>query len=347
MRILLVSALPPPAGGIAVWTERYLAYCRDKSIDVGLVNIALNGTRKDKINNKTRPLDEISRTRRIINDMRKKLGEVNPSVVHMNTSCGSFGIFRDLICVRAANKRHIPVVLHFHCNVESMVRGKARTWALRQMTSMASQVLVLNRASQKYVTPFAQKAPIVVPNFINSDFIAESHEIRDTIEEIVFVGHVQETKGSRELLKAAERFPKVHFVLIGPVADGISSLPCPPNVSMIGQKSTDEVRQYLLNADLFLFPSYTEGFSLSLMEAMATGLPAIVTDVGANQDMIENQGGIVIPARDSDAIVAAIENLQAQEVRSKMSAWSINKVRKNYLVENIMVRLITLYQTFD
>lgn len=157
MRILLVSALPPPAGGIAIWTERYLTYCQENNIDVDLVNIALSGSRRDKINNKTRLMDEVSRTRHIMNAMNKRLDEGRPSVVHMNTSCGSFGIFRDLLCVRAANKRNVPVVLHFHCNVENMIQGRARTWALRQMTNIASQAIVLNETSQKYVAVLTKK----------------------------------------------------------------------------------------------------------------------------------------------------------------------------------------------
>lgn len=192
-----------------------------------------------------------------------------------------------------------------------------------------------------------KKNPIIVPNFVNSDFLMETHEIRDEIKEIVFVGHVQETKGSRELLKAAEQFPEIHFTLIGPVASEIAALPCPANVSMVGQKSTAEVKRFLMSADLFLFPSYTEGFSLSLTEAMSMGVPVIATDVGANQDMIENKGGVIIPARDSAAIVTAIKTLQTPDIRKKMSDWSINKVKNNYLTEKVMNRLVGLYESFE
>ena len=58
-----------------------------------------------------------------------------------------------------------------------------------------------------------------------------------------------------------------------------------------------KLQKYLDKADVFLFPSYTEGFSISLTEAMASGLPCIASDVGANQDMLENHGGILIKTK--------------------------------------------------
>lgn len=347
MKVLLVSALPPPAGGIATWTERYLEYCDGNDIHHGLVNIALSGDRGQKINDKTSIKDELIRTRRVLKDMRAKVKSTCATVVHMNTSCGPMGIFRDCLCVRVAYKKKIPVVLHFHCNVESRVRGRASIWALKKMTGMASKVLVLNSTSKQFVTPYSKEEPIIVPNFINDDFLVDEHKIRDEVNEVVFVGHVQVTKGSKEILEAATQLPNIHFTLIGPVADEIGSLPCPPNVSLVGAKTLEEVKKYLLDADLYLFPSYTEGFSLSLTEAMSTGLPAIATDVGANKDMLEEKGGTIIPVKDSKAIVNAIKSLSSISIRKEMSQWSIQKVRDNYLTETVMETIVDIYQGLE
>jgi len=347
MKILLVSALPPPEGGIAEWTTRYLRYCEEHQIDIGLVNIALSGARGAKFNDHTRVFDEISRTKRVLHDMHQQLNISKPSVVHMNTSCGPFGIFRDFLCVRIAYKRHTPVVLHFHCNIESWVHGKARIWALKKMTGMASKVLVLNSASKSFVEPYAKKPPVIVPNFISGDYCEKEHIIREIIREIVFVGHVQLTKGIREIYEAAVKLPDIHFTLVGPVADEIAILPCPKNISLVGSKNSSEVKQYLLMADLYLLPSYTEGFSLSLTEAMATGLPAIASDVGANRDMLEDKGGTIIPAKSFEAILQAINHLSAKETRQEMSKWNIQKVRDKYLTETVISKIIDIYKELE
>lgn len=346
MKLVLVSALPPPAGGLQTWTKRYMEYSiEDGSLNVSLVNTALHGSRRAKHNARTNLMDEAVRTRRILRDMQKRLDEGKPDLVHINTSCGRFGIFRDVLCVRMAKKRNIPVVLHFHCNIEDWVHGKARMWALKEMAGMADQALVLNEASQSFVSPFARKNPIIVPNFIDRDYLEAAHEIRDSIKKTVFVGHVQYSKGCREILEAAERFSDIQFFLIGPVADEMRSLPCPSNVSMQGPEEPDEVKRALLGADLFLFPSYSEGFSIALTEAMATGLPAIATDAGANRDMLEDRGGIIIPARDANAIAEAIRLLSEPRKRREMSAWSIKKVKENYTTDVVIARLTNLYRT--
>lgn len=344
MKILLVSALPPPAGGIATWTERYLRYCRKRHIDISLVNIAVNGDRAVKINNRTNYLDELSRTKRIIKDMRSMLRSAKPSVVHINTSCASLGIFRDLLCVKEAKRAKVPIILHFHCDVASRIHGAARMFALKKMAGMSDKLLVLNSSSKEFVFSHSKIDPIVMPNFVDADYFSEQHEIKDRIREVVFVGHVQNAKGCREILGAAEKLPSIHFTLIGPVADEISMLACPANVSMVGAKTPEEVKSHLQNSDLYLFPSYAEGFSLSLTEAMASGLPVVATEVGANRDMIEDRGGILIPVMDENAIVSAIEEISSADKRKEMSSWNTEKAKSFYLTETVMSSLLEIYQ---
>lgn len=347
MKILLVSALPPPAGGIATWTERYLEYCSTHNIMTSIVNIALRGNRLQRINDKINIKDELKRTVHVIMDMHKEVESSDATVVHMNTSCGSLGIFRDYLCVREAYKKKLPIVLHFHCNVDNRVHGRARMRALKRMTQMADQILVLNSTSENFVSQFSKTKPTIIPNFVNSDFLTDKHRIRENIQEVVFVGHVQITKGSKEILETAAQLPEIHFTMIGPIADEIAALHCPSNVSLVGPKDPDEVKQFLEEADIFLFPSYTEGFSLSLTEAMATGLPAIATEVGANRDMLEDKGGIIVPVKNTDAIVEAIAKLEDKELRKQLSDWEIDKVRNHYLTDIVMGQLTDIYKGLE
>lgn len=343
MRILLVSATPPPAGGIATWTERYLQYCHNKNLNVSLVNTAVSGGRAKKIINKTNVLDEIARTRRILKDMRSQVKMSHPDVVHLNTSCGPLGIVRDMLCARIAYKKHIPIVTHFHCNIQDWIKGRIAFYALKQIVKMSDKLVVLNSQSKQYIRDLSSKDATVIPNFIDESFLEDKHLIRGKIEEVVFVGHVQIPKGIHEIMEAAKTLKDIHFTLVGPVADNILSLECPDNISMIGARDQKEVKEHLKNADVYLFPSYTEGFSLSLTEAMASGLPVIATDVGANRDMIEDKGGIIIRVKDAKAIVDAMNKLEPKEAREEMSAWVINKVKNNYTTATVMDSLLNLY----
>ncbi len=74
-------------------------------------------------------------------------------------------------------------------------------------------------------------------------------------------------------------------------------------------------RPFLLDADMFLLPSRQEGFSNALLEAMASGLPAVVTDVGGNREaIVEGEGGFIVPPFDPSALARAVTALARSPV---------------------------------
>jgi glycosyltransferase involved in cell wall biosynthesis len=344
MRILLVSALPPPDGGIATWTIKYKDYCDKHGLFLSIVDTALNGNRAERINRGRNLKDEILRTYRIVHDFDNALKCDMPDIVHINSSCSRFGVFRDYLCALMAYKRNIPVIIHCHCNIQDQVLPGLGVRVLKQMLNLASAVLVLNQDSFKYAKELTESKIKIVPNFIEKNSISENHKIIDEIREVLFVGHVQQTKGCKEILAAAKQLPQIHFTLVGPINDDIASMKCPDNVALLGPQEHYTVKTYLEQADVYLFPSYTEGFSLSLIEAMASGLPCIATAVGSNKDMLEDKGGIIIPVKDSNAIVEAIQKINSPNMRKEMSVWNINKVKNSYLLDHVMQQLVDMYK---
>jgi glycosyltransferase involved in cell wall biosynthesis len=111
----------------------------------------------------------------------------------------------------------------------------------------------------------------------------------------------------------------------------------------LGPLIRQEVKELLIESDVFLFPSYTEGFANAMLEAMASGLPIITTPVGANVDMIESMGGVIVEVGNSNSVIEAIDNINNSSVRSKMSEWNLNKVNNEYTIEKVMNKLISLY----
>ena len=110
-----------------------------------------------------------------------------------------------------------------------------------------------------------------------------------------------------------------------------------------GRKSHDEAMEIMKKADAFLFPSYTEGFSMVMLEAMAAGLPIIATDVGSNADMIETKGGVIIKPQSSNEIVQAIENIRPPKVRAEMSKWNLHKVESSYRDDAVFKQIQEVY----
>lgn len=97
----------------------------------------------------------------------------------------------------------------------------------------------------------------------------------------------------------------------------------------------ENINEYYRNASIFLQTSLTEGFSNSIMEAMAYALPIVATDVGDNRYMVhENENGYIVPIKQPGAIVNALSLLlDSGTRRTKMGKKSYDLIAKNYSLE--------------
>ena len=347
LKILLVSPLPPPVGGIATWSKRYLEWAQNNNLKVEIVNTAVIGKRINQINSERSLADEIRRTKHIIKVLKSTLEDFNPDIVHLNSPCGKFGIIRDYLCATVVKKQNTRLIIHYRCNIEDQIHdSKLQKFFLRNLAKKANLNLVLNTPSKKYLENESGKEGRLVANFIENSFILEELKIINaTIENITFIGHVQKKKGIFEIIEVARAFPKIRFTLVGPVSSEFADLTVPNNLFFLGSVNKNQVRDILSKSDLFLFPTYTEGFANALLEAMAMGLPIITTPVGANEDMIEDSGGIIVSVKNHKETVDAITKLQNPEFRRKMSIWNVNKVKSNYSINRVMKEYVYIYNS--
>lgn len=135
----------------------------------------------------------------------------------------------------------------------------------------------------------------------------------------IFTGRVCRSKGILELLRLWEtlvRRSNLHLVIVG---SGVGShdnceaqvrelmAAHPQMLTLTGAVSN--VEQYLQACDAFIFLSHFEAFSLSMLEALATGLPSIVTDVGGAREVIQpHTWGSIVPIRaDAATLVREVD----------------------------------------
>ena len=89
-----------------------------------------------------------------------------------------------------------------------------------------------------------------------------------------------------------------------------------------------EVEKYFSAMDVLVFPSYREGFGNVVMEAGAMGTPAIISDIPGPVDaVIAGETALLVPTRDADALLLAMQRMQDASLRERLSTGSAAFVR--------------------
>lgn len=348
MKVILLAPTPPPAGGIAAWTKRMMQAQLKNGWQVAVVDEKVIGGREIfGAENKKKLSVEIKRCLRIWRDLWKALGDKDAKVVHSCIPSATFSMLREYVCALITKLRRRKFIIHFRCTVPNTTKGNLGNWLLKRLCNISDMVMVLNGQTVDYVKPLTRTPVVLIPNFIDATELNGQRLINPEMKNIVYVGGVIAQKGCLEVIEAAKTHPGITFRLVGQADDEVTVVAQNvPNVTLVGATNRQGVQQELAQADAFMFLSYFygEGFSNALAEAMAAGLPCIVTDWAANADMVENQGGVVIPVRCAEEAIKAIEKMKPQSVRQQMSQFNVNKVQTCYSADVVLDMYVDAYE---
>lgn len=162
---------------------------------------------------------------------------------------------------------------------------------------------------------------------------AEANKMRkEGLFTFIYIGRLVGDKGINELIEAFSKLhawnPNTRLLLVGRMEQDIDPLN-PEIVAEIKSNTAIEavgvqsdVRPWLAASDVFVFPSYREGFPNVVIEAGAMGLPSIVTDInGAREIIIDGKNGIIIPSKNVEALYRGMKDIIAnQSDRTHMQA---------------------------
>lgn len=146
---------------------------------------------------------------------------------------------------------------------------------------------------------------------------------------LITVGRLSLIKGQRYLIEALKNLPNTELFIIGEgdLKIDLQQLAQQINVTvhLLGQVPNNEIPKYLQEADIFALPSLNEGMSNALLEAMACGLPVIVTDVGGTKELLQNNG-ILVEKESSESIREAIQTYRNQPELLKIHGANSRKI---------------------
>ncbi|MEH2374713.1 glycosyltransferase [Nostoc sp.] len=260
-------------------------------------------------------------------------------------------------------------------------RGMLEPWALsykpgkKRLYYTLFEKLALQRASaiQMLASTEAEgtkslniKTPlIIVPNGINyqefenipnTELFYQQFPCTRNKTLILFLGRIDPKKGldllATAFAKAHKEFPEIHLVIAGPdnigflatVQNYFMTAGCSDAITFTGMLTGAMKYAALAAANIYVAPSYSEGFSMSVLEGMAAGLPCVIT-TGCNFPEAAAAGVASVVDINSDQIANALIEFLKQPLQAKdMGDRARQFILENYTWDSVALKLISVYQ---
>lgn len=176
---------------------------------------------------------------------------------------------------------------------------------------------------------------VVNPYGVDLDRFQPAEERKvDRALRFLFVGSVNARKGAPLLFDAWRALEPTgaELVIAGDVPRQVEGLlDAPRGVRFLGRVSNDQIPSLMRSCDIFILPSYFEGFGMVLLEALASGLPIIASDTSAAPDLLSTAlAGVVFRSGDVGGLRDAINRLQSAPERVREMGAVARRVAERY-----------------
>ena len=277
------------------------------------------------------------------------------------------------IASKIARSRNVPYIVTIH--------GELNEWNLQQkrlkkqiyMTAIQRGILqksaalhAITQAESNRIRQLEIETPVaMIPNGIHteefenlpdrSQFVSRYPELENRLI-VLFLGRIQQKKGLDILAQAFGNLVRtrhdVRLVVAGPDEDNtltevktiLKSQGALEKAVFPGMLTGEQKLEALSAADIFTLTSYSEGFSVALLEALSAGLPLVITDECNFPEVGDSRAGFVVRPNDSETASALMSLLDSADLRREMSENARRLVRSNYTWERIAKKMFTLYE---
>jgi glycosyltransferase involved in cell wall biosynthesis len=184
-----------------------------------------------------------------------------------------------------------------------------------------------------------------------SQFQAPTDRFRNNIFRILYVGHISPLKGIHYLIQAFGELnlPDAELLLIGHIEDSLreqieKAVNMNKNIRAIGSVPQGELQQYYSSASVFVLPSLTDSFGMVTLEAMACGIPVIVSEnTGSGDAVCEGVNGFVIPIRNAQRLAEKLAWIYDHPDERRIMGVSARERALEYTWEHYENQVIRFY----
>ena len=286
--------------------------------------------------------------------IKQLLSNREVKIVHIHTaSYNSF--YRSAIFVVLSKLFGRKVILHIHGGGFKDFYN-THPGIIRRILEIADCVIVLSRSWKIFFESITKKPlicvipnPVVLPN--NEDLYCREHS---SLLRLLFLGLLNQQKGIYDLLQVLadhkEEFEGRILLNVGGNGDvatfenTVKKMKLEKLVAFHGWVSGDKKKELLLNSDVFVLPSYTEGLPMAILEAMAYGLVIVSTTVGAIPEVVSQDSGYLIAPGDQVALAEILTRLSGDPERLFKFKRCAQKVSQGYSVQSVAEKLGAVYQ---
>lgn len=352
MKILHVGPLPPPVGGMASVVEG-LTGALARFGDVRILN-TVKTTRDDRS-----VFEGVFAQLRLLGRLAQLCVVWRPQAVHVHT-CSWFSFWRSAVDVVLARLLGRAVLLHIHGGqfeefLDSLPPFKARL--ARLVFAACSSVIVLGEGWKALLDRWCNPAKvIVVPNGVE----LQPQQVLggDGDFTVICLGAYGPGKGQAELLRAVAALRgerRVRVALLGPegrpgqhkalqrLADelGLADRADIPGPVFGVQKDA-----WWALADCFCLPSYNEGLPMAMLEAMARGVPVVMTRVGAIPEAVaDGEEALLCNAGDVAGLTAQLQSLlDDPALAARIGRAGRERLIRSFTLDSSARRVMSLYK---
>lgn len=256
-------------------------------------------------------------------------------------------------------KINLPVILHYHGSSNFIQRLNFKI-SMKLFYKKIEKIIPVSNTALNQIKKMSKKIPTpkVIFNGVDNNFFTgnNSNVFKKGNPQLIFVGGLRKYKKIDELISAipklAVKYPKVHLQIIGEgiefskLNEIIIEKKLQKFVEMVGKQSRENISLRLSSSDIYVSASRFETFSLSPLEAMASGLPVVLSEHPAHKELIEKSNAGKIFSYDNSSELC----LNIEEIFENKKYFSKNA--KNFATNNdwdhkINQMIETYQQVFD
>jgi glycosyltransferase involved in cell wall biosynthesis len=368
LKVLFIGPYPPPYAGPELGMKLFLESSLRREYDIVFLN---TNVRKSSVDKGRIDMKAVIAFFRFFFLLTVLVLRHRPKLVYYPVTATQLGwLGRDFGCLVICWMFRIKTVIHLRCghfNLNYSLFNPLVKRMVRIACGTVSVSLVQANCLKDQFKGLVEENRIKVLYQAIDTSEYDNPEADDyQVGKILFVGNMTKAKGYCDLVRAIElvvsKHPQAKFYFAGTLCEGernvffdqitseslihedpfvahkeITCNPYKNHYHTLGVVSGDEKIDLLRSSDIFVLPSYSEGFSRALLEAMCVGKPVVCTPVGAHLEVVQDlvHGLLVQPGDVAGLANSICRILDDRELRDKIAHTNYRRAREDFDIVNI------------